>query len=290
MATGCNVVAARERAVASGEWLKEEYWKSLCPECTVSNVSQPGKSWPALQMGRCELQEFSARLDTDGYFSIGAVDLPESNRPQYYDTVRKLAVAVAALVKHDWPASFVSIFDEAWLLAHLLSALVRESTGGNELMMDLVAWHIDPTKGQTGFTPHRDRHFGLDEQGAHVDASSWALTYGRGLNTASVRTDLESYWSRRAVAIPAHQHHARVHTHTHAHTHKYTRNYHRRCVVFTCASLAHRLSPPPLPRRPVPRINFPTPQRMRAQVLDVLDLFGRVLPRQWLSLRDSPLR
>jgi hypothetical protein len=31
-------------------------------------------------------------------------------------------------------------------------------------MMDLVAWHIDPARGQAGFTPHRDRHLGLMER------------------------------------------------------------------------------------------------------------------------------
>ena len=31
-------------------------------------------------------------------------------------------------------------------------------------MMDLVAWHVDPCSHQAGFTPHRDRHLGLEEQ------------------------------------------------------------------------------------------------------------------------------
>jgi hypothetical protein len=53
---------------------------------------------------------------------------------------------------------------QAWHLVQLLSGVVRRSSGGNECMMDLVAWHIDPARGQAGFTPHRDRHLGLMER------------------------------------------------------------------------------------------------------------------------------
>jgi hypothetical protein len=45
------------------------------------------------------------------------------------------------------------LFDDAWRLAQLLSTVVRGSTGGNELMCDFVAWHVDPNAHQAGFTP-----------------------------------------------------------------------------------------------------------------------------------------
>jgi hypothetical protein len=37
---------------------------------------------------------------------------------------------------------------------------------GGPGMMDLVAWHVDPDEDQAGFTPHRDRHLGLEELNA----------------------------------------------------------------------------------------------------------------------------
>lgn len=42
--------------------------------------------------------------------------------------------------------------------------VMSSTTGGNTCMMDLVAWHVDPCSHQSGFTPHRDRHLGLEEQ------------------------------------------------------------------------------------------------------------------------------
>eukprot|EP00959_Pyramimonas_sp_CCMP1952_P388011 8131069-Pyramimonas_sp.AAC.1 len=41
-----------------------------------------------------------------------------------------------------------------------LKGVIELVTGGNRCIMDMVAWHIDPSEGQGGFTPHRDRHFG----------------------------------------------------------------------------------------------------------------------------------
>ena len=66
-------------------------------------------------------------------------------------------------VSFGWPASFIIVYDEAWILVQLLSAIMSSSTGGNSCMMDLVAWHVDPSGGQSGFTPHRDRHLGTTD-------------------------------------------------------------------------------------------------------------------------------
>jgi hypothetical protein len=71
-------------------------------------------------------------------------------------TVAALARGVEALEAQGWPATFILAFDEAWALLEQAAALVREATG-NEPNLDVLAWKVDPARGQGGFSPHRDR-------------------------------------------------------------------------------------------------------------------------------------
>lgn len=97
-----------------------------------------------------------------GYFDVPVSTL--ATDPLYMRLIERLGAVIRRLVEKGWPASFVVVYDEAWLLVQLLSHLMLSTTGGNACMMDLVAWHIDPHCGEAGFTPHRDRHLGLREQ------------------------------------------------------------------------------------------------------------------------------
>jgi len=51
---------------------------------------------------------------------------------------------------------------QAWQLAHLLSSIMRDTTGGNELMMDFVAWHVDPALAQVTCLCHETNSCGVD--------------------------------------------------------------------------------------------------------------------------------
>lgn len=70
--------------------------------------------------------------------------------------VSKLRDGIQRLSELNLPASFVFLFDEAWLLARIARTLLRESTlETNEFQFDLLAWHVHGLGG--GFSPHRDR-------------------------------------------------------------------------------------------------------------------------------------
>jgi len=67
-----------------------------------------------------------------------------------------LAEAVVLLLQYGWPASFLVLYDEVWLLIQQASNLMKNATG-NVCNMDVLAWYVDPNCGDSGFSPHRDR-------------------------------------------------------------------------------------------------------------------------------------
>eukprot|EP00729_Bicosta_minor_P025417 gene25417-17308_t len=170
-------------------WFDAAYWRALNPSCTVSaHNSETAVAAAAAAAaaagggGSCSgaaaaavattsglrfppavLAQFQERIDVDGYVDLNA-DLVAAHCPQYPALIGRLRGAVEQLVAVGWPATFIVVYNEAWELAEILSEVMSGATGGNRCMMDLVAWHVDPSADQAGFTPHRDRHLGLDEQ------------------------------------------------------------------------------------------------------------------------------
>ena len=156
-------------------WFEADYWRALVPaSCTISDVGPSSVSDPTqtnaaalapLVLPEPLIEELQQRMTTDGYFELGkeALATAGSAYDTYAAVVERLGIGVRALVAKGWPASFIILFDEAWQLVQLLGRVMRATTGGNECMMDLVAWHIDPSVEEAGFTPHRDRSLGLQE-------------------------------------------------------------------------------------------------------------------------------
>ena len=71
--------------------------------------------------------------------------------------VRAMRIAVRRLIKRGWPASLLLVYDEAWVMAHQLAALMAAVSGGCANSLDTLAWSVTPALGQAGFAPHRDR-------------------------------------------------------------------------------------------------------------------------------------
>ena len=146
-------------------WFSPEYWRGLVPTCTISEDPSSALVPPPLLLPEKLIEELKQRMNVDGYFELGKEALATAGTAYigYAAVIERLEVGVRQLVAMGWPASFIVLFDEAWQLVQLLSEVMRGSTGGNECMMDLVAWHIDPSASEAGFTPHRDRQLGLQE-------------------------------------------------------------------------------------------------------------------------------
>ena len=69
-----------------------------------------------------------------------------------------LAKSIETLVQNNIPASMILLFDEVWELCHVAGNLISQSTHQNNVInFDMLAWHIDASKDECGFSPHRDR-------------------------------------------------------------------------------------------------------------------------------------
>jgi hypothetical protein len=129
---------------------ERSFWLSLAPALRIEDRSSFNgiRAWDAGRDGA----SLTTELDRDGY-----VHLP---RCQGEDRTRPMADAVIRLVESGIPAPFCMVFDEFWLPAFSLSKIVTVALGGSyQLLPDFWIWHIDPSKGETGWSPHRDKDY-----------------------------------------------------------------------------------------------------------------------------------
>lgn len=136
------------------------YWRAICPGLHVGTLPQQGPTTP-----RQTLERLSQRMEKEGYFS----DHDEA----LIVLAPKLAAATQRIVDLGLPSVFLWMYDETWacfqrvrpVLAHLLGDDFR-------VLPNFWAWHVDPTKGQTGWRPHRD----LGSKSLAPDGSPLSLT------------------------------------------------------------------------------------------------------------------
>eukprot|EP01023_Acetabularia_acetabulum_P066441 TRINITY_DN8976_c1_g1_i8.p1 TRINITY_DN8976_c1_g1~~TRINITY_DN8976_c1_g1_i8.p1 ORF type:complete len:427 (+),score=100.00 TRINITY_DN8976_c1_g1_i8:122-1402(+) len=133
--------------------LSAEYWNKVCPELTIEKCSTAnGLNGASFQVKSVESAK--SRVIQDGYTKV---DRPELNwTPEDDIAINKVRNAVQAIVNLGWPPSFIMLYDQIWQLVTQAEKFTSEATG-NLCNYDMLAWHVDPSKGDTGFSPHRDR-------------------------------------------------------------------------------------------------------------------------------------
>lgn len=96
------------------------------------------------------IQEIHDPLLKEGY----VLHYPEWSTPP-----QKIADCIAQLDSLSFAPSFVVLFDEVWDLVDNAQQIIIHDQHYAETLcnFDILAWSIDPNKGQSGFTPHRDR-------------------------------------------------------------------------------------------------------------------------------------
>lgn len=89
-------------------------------------------------------------LMTEGYFQLG---------PQRWATpTADMATCIASLVERGLPAPFCFIYDEFWMTYFSLHQILQRLLGPDYKMLpDFWSWHVDPRKGESGWSPHRDK-------------------------------------------------------------------------------------------------------------------------------------
>ncbi|MBY0407181.1 MAG: phytanoyl-CoA dioxygenase family protein [Rickettsiales bacterium] len=150
-----------------------DFWKAELPGLHMEqpikqSYTQPQQDWDRL----------SNRMAKDGYF-------PESDK-----VLKTHAPSLADAVKHcvslGLPPVFMFVFDEAWECFHRLKPVLSHVLGENyRLLPDFWAWHVDPTKAQSGWKQHRDKgHWSLDAEKKPYSLTVWVpLTEANTLNS-----------------------------------------------------------------------------------------------------------
>jgi ectoine hydroxylase-related dioxygenase (phytanoyl-CoA dioxygenase family) len=115
----------------------------------------------------------------DGFVTLDRADLP------WAASLRAMRVAVRRLIRRGWPATMLLVYDEAWSLAHQLSAVMRAVSGGCVNSFDTLAWSITPALGESGFAPHRDRQPANVAASFRADGTAKYVTAWIALSTAS---------------------------------------------------------------------------------------------------------
>jgi ectoine hydroxylase-related dioxygenase (phytanoyl-CoA dioxygenase family) len=150
---------------------------------------------------RQERSETQQRLIEDGYALI------DSRCDE--ETREKVATIISDLeTKHSLPATFALLFDETWHLAiESQRSLLQHHAGLHQEMsfnFDMLAWNIDPTQNQVGFSPHRDRQPDTDQALKHSFYSDgqakyvthWiALTDANPNNSCLCKCNLYCVWN-----------------------------------------------------------------------------------------------
>ncbi len=132
-----------------------DYWRKLCPGLTIGNTEDHATSTTeAFSGAQKERQQFvregRERLVRDGYFQLSPNDMGLAVSPDV------LAEGMRILRRNGWPVIFILMYDEAWQIIQKIDSIMRDSTGCS-CNFDILAWYVDPSAGESGFSPHRDR-------------------------------------------------------------------------------------------------------------------------------------
>ncbi|KAL7471468.1 hypothetical protein ACHAXS_013096 [Conticribra weissflogii] len=169
-----NPSPAPSNNVLLEQWRNPDHWRKLCPRLHISDG--PTAKATRREDGHAAVPTFDndrrhkllkTRLVRDGYALL--------NRPLASPSLlTNIARSISDLeLRRDLPATFVLLFDESWELASascesLMPRHYRQTgdaidrRGGIlhprlKFNYDVLAWHVDPSRNQAGFSPHRDR-------------------------------------------------------------------------------------------------------------------------------------
>ena len=150
-----SACAPRRRGTASlVEVFSAEYWRDICPHLHVGDEAAQMSLLASASDGACcstsKTQAVRSRLIAEGYAHL----LP--NDVRWSTPVDGLAEGARCLARHGWPATALSVYDEAWSLGRDAAELMKQATG-NTPVMDTLGFYVEPGDASKGFSPHRDR-------------------------------------------------------------------------------------------------------------------------------------
>jgi hypothetical protein len=128
-----------------------KFWQWLSPNLHIADQAFCSAISP-FGIGDPTGQVFDQRIVEEGYFQYFIQ--PEN----WQISLGDMAETVKALVKRGLAPPLAFLYDEFWLLFAKQSQIIARYLGPDYLMLpDFWVWHVDPTQGQNGWRPHRDK-------------------------------------------------------------------------------------------------------------------------------------
>lgn len=155
---------------------KRDTWAARAPRLHIENQELLRAARP-IALDPARLIAIREQLLLDGYFQQSDIGW-SADLPLMAETVRKLSADGLSPV-------FAFLYDEFWLPFCQLDSMFRELLGGYAMLPDFWVWNVDPRKGDSGWTPHRDKGGGtLRADGMPNSITVWIpLTDATPLNS-----------------------------------------------------------------------------------------------------------
>ncbi|GBF92896.1 hypothetical protein Rsub_05732 [Raphidocelis subcapitata] len=133
------------------------YWRALAAATTAASPGGPLRCDDAAAQAAAAPVRLPAHRLHDLREQVNRAGVAQATPQELcLPHVAALARGVEGVLRAGWPASFVIMYDETWALIEALREVMAASTG-NAVNMDVLAWLVDPRRGDAGFSPHRDR-------------------------------------------------------------------------------------------------------------------------------------
>lgn len=155
--------------------MQSNFWQQFAPELHIQAQGYAQAPMPSLQ-GEA-VQAIQGLVRTEGYF--------QGHLSQWNTPYAAVTDVISRLNSIGLLPVFAFLYDEMWMLAHQLHPVIEGLLGPNYAMLpDFWAWHVDPTKAESGWRPHRDKGFrALAADGSPTSVTAWIpLTQATTLN------------------------------------------------------------------------------------------------------------
>jgi hypothetical protein len=152
-----------------------ETWTRLAPDFHIGDETL-FRDAAALDLGDTLRDSLKDQLCDDGYFQQSGFDFGVD--------LAAMASTVRALSAAGIVPAFAFVYDEFWLPFHRLHRWYEALLGDYAMMPDFWAWNLEPSRGDAGWTPHRDKgHFALLPDRSAMSLTTWIpLTPATPLN------------------------------------------------------------------------------------------------------------
>jgi Phytanoyl-CoA dioxygenase (PhyH) len=154
------------------------FWAQLNPRLHVGHAAFVQRVG-SFQLDDAARTHLGARMQREGYLQY---HVPPAD---WQIDLEAMADCVRGMVTRGGMPAFAFVYDEFWLLFLKQARLLSHFLGADyRLLPDFWAWHVDPSKGENGWRPHRDKGvMALRADGSPKSLTCWIpLTDATPLN------------------------------------------------------------------------------------------------------------